>query len=60
MKFCRTCSVPMVGVMSFSKNKREKYNRCPKCYSESKRRFIFDSELTFGEILQKEYRKTGF
>lgn len=23
MKFCRTCSVPMVGVMSFSKTKEK-------------------------------------
>lgn len=29
MRICRDCLVPMTGVMSFSKDKREKFDRCP-------------------------------
>ena len=47
----------MVGVMSFSKDKHEKFCRCPKCYSETKHRKLRDDELVFGEILDKELKK---
>ena len=57
MLLCKNCWTPMVGVMSFSKDKHEKFCKCPKCYVESKHVKIFDSELDFGEILHKEMNK---
>lgn len=54
---CKTCDIPMQSVMSFSQDKREKFNKCPKCYSETKHQKLNDSELTFGEVLSKEIRK---
>ena len=57
MTFCRDCNVPMQPVMSFSKNKHEKFDRCPKCFGETKHRKINDNELMFGEVLHKELRK---
>lgn len=47
----------MIGVMSFSKDKHEKFCRCPKCYSETKHRKLRDDELNFGEVLDKEMHK---
>ena len=47
----------MQPVMSFSKNKHEKFNRCPKCFGETKHRKLRDDELDFGEILNKEIYK---
>ena len=47
----------MVGVMSFSKDKHEKFCRCPKCYSETKHRKLKNNELNFGEVLDKEIHK---
>ena len=44
----------MVGVMSFSKDKHEKYCRCPKCLEETKHTKINDSELNFGEVLHRK------
>lgn len=43
--------------MSFSKDKNEKYNRCPKCYSETKHHKIKDKDLDFEEVLGEEIRK---
>ena len=57
MTICRNCSIPMQPVMSFSKNKHEKFNRCPKCFGETKHRKINDNELMFGEVLDKEIHK---
>ena len=57
MTICRTCSIPMQPVMSFSKDKQEKYNKCPICYGETKHVKLSDDELTFGEILHKELKK---
>ena len=57
MVICRTCNIPMRPVMSFSKNKHEKFCKCPKCYCETKHVKLRDDELTFGEILHKELRK---
>lgn len=54
MQLCKNCWIPMVGVMSFSKDKHEKYCRCPKCLSETKHTKINDSELDFGEVLHKK------
>ena len=47
----------MQPIMSFSKDKQEKYNKCPRCYSETKHMKLRDDELTFGEILYKELKK---
>ena len=57
MIICRICSVPMQPVMSFSKDKREKFCRCLKCYSETKHKKFRDEELVFGEVLDKEIHK---
>ena len=47
----------MVGVMSFSKDKHEKFDRCPKCFADTKPRKINDNELMLGEVLDKEIHK---
>ena len=54
---CRDCNVLMQPIMSFSKDKYEKFTRCPKCYSETKHRKLRDDELDFGEVLNKEIYK---
>ena len=57
MIICRTCSIPMQPVMSFSKDKHEKFDRCPKCFGETKHRKLRDDDLDFGEVLSKEIHK---
>ena len=57
MTICRNCSIPMQPVMSFSKNKHEKFNRCPKCFGETKHQKLKDDELDFGEVLNKAINK---
>ena len=57
MIICKDCYIPMVGVMSFSLDKHEKFCRCPKCYSETKHKKLQDSELDFGEVLNKAIHK---
>ena len=57
MIICKDCYIPMVSVMSFSKNKHEKFDRCPKCFGETKHRKLQDEELDFGEVLDKEIHK---
>ena len=57
MTICRNCSIPMQPVMSFSKNKHEKFNRCTKCFGETKHVKLRDDELDFGELLHKELMK---
>ncbi len=54
MQICKTCNIPMVGIMSFSKDKKERFCRCPKCRNESNHLLLRDSELDFGEILHRE------
>ena len=54
---CRDCNVLMQPVMSFSKDKHEKFCRCPKCFSETKHRKLRDDELDFGEVLDREIHK---
>lgn len=51
MTFCKDCFIQMVGVMSFSKDKREKFDKCPKCKRETKRTLLRDEELNFREVL---------
>ena len=57
MTICKDCNTPMHPVMSFSKDKHEKFNKCPKCHGETKHVKLRDDELTFGEVLHKELRK---
>ena len=57
MTICKDCYVPMQPVMSFSKDKQEKYNKCPRCYGETKHVKLRDDELDFGEVLNKEIHK---
>ena len=57
MIYCKNCIIPMIGVMSFSKGKNEKFSRCHKYFGETKHRKINDNELTFGEVLNKEMYK---
>ena len=54
---CKDCYVPMIGVISFTKDKREKFNRCPRCYGETKHVKLRDDELTYGEVLHNELKK---
>ena len=54
---CKDYYVPMVGVISFSKDKHEKFDRYPKCFGETKHRKLQDNELVFGEVLHKEISK---
>ena len=57
MQLCKDCYIPMVGVMSFSQDKHEKFCRCLKCYSETKHQNIKSSDLNFGEELNKAIHK---
>ena len=57
MQFCKDCNIKMKGVVSFSKDRHEKFNKCPKCYGETKHVNLRDDELTFGELLHKELKK---
>lgn len=49
---CRFCNTPVVKVMSFSKNVKEEFSRCPRCHSET--RHIKKNSLSFGEILNSK------
>lgn len=57
MKICRDCKTKMAEVLSFSKDKNEKFERCPKCYSETRHRKLDEKELNFGEVLDREIHK---
>lgn len=57
MSYCRDCNTKMVGVMSFSKDKNEKFDKCNKCHSETKHRKLDEKELNFGEVLDREIHK---
>ena len=57
MIICKDCNTPMQPIMSFSKGKHEKYNKCPRCYGETKHVKLRDDELDFGEVLNKEIHK---
>ena len=43
----------MIGVMSFSKDRHERFCRCPKCRDETKHQRLRDDDLKFGEVLDK-------
>ena len=57
MIFCNNCYIPIQSVMSFSKDKHEKFCRCPKCRGETKHQKLKDKELDFGEVLNKAINK---
>ena len=57
MIICKDCNTPMQSVMSFSKDKYERFDRCLKCFGETKHRKINDNELMFGEVLHREISK---
>lgn len=57
MNYCKDCNTKMVSVMSFSKDKNEKFDRCPNCYSETKHKKLDNKELSFGEVLDRELHK---
>lgn len=57
MTICKDCNISMKPVMSFSKDKHEKFCRFPKCFCETKHRKLRDDELVFGEVLDKEIHK---
>ena len=57
MQYCVNCGNIMVNVMSFSKDKHEKFCRCPKCCSETRHIKINDNELSFIEVLHREIKK---
>ena len=57
MTICRNCSIPMQPVMSFSKDRHEKFDCCPKCFGETKHRKLQDEELDFREVLNKAIHK---
>ena len=54
---CSNCFIQMISVMSFSKDKHEKFCRCPRCCSETKHKKLMDDEFDFGEVLDKEIYK---
>ena len=56
MQYCVNCGNIMVNVMSFSKDKHEKFCRCPKCCSETRHIKINDNELSFIEVLHREIK----
>ena len=57
MQYCMNCGNIMIGIMSFSKDKHEKFCRCPKCCSETRHIKLDDSELNFGEYLYRELER---
>lgn len=57
MVICKNCYIPMIGVMSFSKDKHEKFCRYPKCMAETRHTKLDDSGLNFGEYLHREIKK---
>lgn len=57
MQLYRDFYIPMQSVMSFSKDKHEKFNRYSKCFGETKHRKINDNELMFREVLSRELHK---
>ena len=57
MMICKTCDIQMQSVMSFSKDKHEKFDCCPKCFGETRHRKLTDADLNFGEVLNKAIHK---
>ncbi len=57
MQICSNCNTLMVGVMSFSRDKQERFCQCPKCKRETKHNLLRSSELDFGEVLNSESKR---
>lgn len=57
MNYCKVCDSKMVSVMSFSKDRHEKFCRCKKCYSESRHQKLDEKKLDFREELSKALHK---
>lgn len=55
MRFCRDCNIKMREVMSFSKDKNEKFNKCPSCYGETIHKKMKKND--FDSILEIEIDK---
>lgn len=51
--------VQAIGFRPNEKDRHDKYCRCPKCYRETKHYKVENSELSFGEYINKELRKAG-
>lgn len=52
----------MVETMSFQpgeRNRHDRYCKCPKCKRETKHIKVMNSELSFGEYMNKEIQKAG-
>ena len=47
----------IIRIISFSKNKHEKFNHCPKCFGETRYKKLREDDLDFGEVLSKEIHK---
>ena len=52
MRICKDCNVKMREVMSFSKDKNEKFNRCVNCYGETIHKKMKQND--FDKILERE------
>ena len=57
MTICRTCNVPMTEVRRFTSKHNEKFQRCPKCYGETKHLKIFERELYIDNYLHNKGAK---
>ena len=47
----------IIRIISFSKNKHEKFNHCPKCFGETRHKKLRENDLDFGEVLSRELHK---
>ena len=47
----------IIRIISFSKNKHEKFCMCPRCRGETKHQKLRDDESDFGEVLSRELHK---
>lgn len=56
MVICKKCYTPMERTLSFLRDKKEKYYKCPRCRSETKHQKATDEDLNFKEEL---YRVSG-
>ena len=48
MTICKDCNTPMQPVMTLSKDKTEKFNKCPKCHGAAKHVKLRDNDMEFG------------
>lgn len=56
MIICKNCYIPMINVMSFTKDKHESFCRCNKCNRETKHKKLNDGELIFEKVLEEKTR----